>query len=42
MRGREIHAGLWWRSMKEKPLGRSRRRCKDIIKTKLKEIEWVI
>jgi len=39
-RERAIYTAFWWRDLRERPLGRPRRRWEDIIKKDLQEVVW--
>ena len=36
----EVHTEIWWRNLKERPFGRSRRRGENYIKIDLKGTGW--
>jgi hypothetical protein len=38
--GEEVYSGFLWGNLRERPLGRPRRRCKDNIKMDLQEVGW--
>jgi len=42
MRRREAYTGFWWGNLRERPLGRSRRRWEHNIKMDLQEVECAI
>ena len=35
-----MHIGFWWGNLRERPLGRTRRRWEDNIKMDLQEVGW--
>jgi hypothetical protein len=36
----EVHIGFWWGNLRERPLGRPRRRWENNIKLDLQEVGW--
>jgi hypothetical protein len=38
----EVHIGFWWGNLRERPLGRPRRRWEDNIKMNLQKVCWGI